>query len=448
MPSRVAKIDLATAKTMRNLALVQPECQSACREHREHPGAWDNIPMPTPLDLVLSEQGQRLLQILGSTPPPLLDRLGMKLRDAGYDPDLVAAVLTQAHLRTQAREKLGPAASNMILTRPGLEQATRLAVAAHHAQRFRAAGFTRIADLGCGLGVDSLALAALGMSVVAIERDEDVARAARHNLRAFPEAKVICADVTEIDLADLGVEACFADPQRRSPTGRVLDPARWSPPLPRLLDLTAGLPVGIKVAPGIDHANLPEACHAQWTSVDGEVVEACLWTGELATPGVFRSALVIRDDRAHPFAVVDLPGANAPNPQVEAATDLGTYLFEPDGALLRAGAVAALAEALDARPVYRKVAYLTGETALPDELRPFLTAWRIVDVAPLGAKKLRARMRAWGAGEVTIKKRGVDVDPAALRRQILPRRFGEEPITLVCTRVGARHVALRVEPAD
>ena len=57
-----------------------------------------------------------------------------RLRAAGLDADRAAAVLTQAKLRGEAAAKFGPEAEHLLLTRPGLEQATRRAVAEHHAE--------------------------------------------------------------------------------------------------------------------------------------------------------------------------------------------------------------------------------------------------------------------------------------------------------------------------
>ncbi|MEU6856579.1 SAM-dependent methyltransferase, partial [Rothia kristinae] len=71
-----------------------------------------------------------------------------RLRAAGLDADRAAAVLTQAKLRGEAAAKFGPEAEHLLLTRPGLEQATRRAVAEHHAARLRAAGLGSVADLG------------------------------------------------------------------------------------------------------------------------------------------------------------------------------------------------------------------------------------------------------------------------------------------------------------
>jgi hypothetical protein len=61
-----------------------------------------------------------------------------QLRAAGHSPALVAAVLGQSKLRAKATTKFGPFAARMLFTEAGLEQATRLRVAAMHAGRMPA----------------------------------------------------------------------------------------------------------------------------------------------------------------------------------------------------------------------------------------------------------------------------------------------------------------------
>ena len=84
-----------------------------------------------------------------------------RLRKQGHPPARVAAVLTQYRLRRKGAVKFGPFAQRMLFTQEGLEQASRLRVAAVHAGRFAAAGLTRVADLGCGIGGDAMAMAAI-----------------------------------------------------------------------------------------------------------------------------------------------------------------------------------------------------------------------------------------------------------------------------------------------
>src|SRR5690606_11957058 len=97
--------------------------------------------------------------------------LGTRLRAEGYEPALVAALLTQSRLRAKSRTKFGDRVDEMLLTPDGVEQATRWQLAARHAQRFAAAGVEVVWDLGCGLGGDALALADAGLSVELVDAD-------------------------------------------------------------------------------------------------------------------------------------------------------------------------------------------------------------------------------------------------------------------------------------
>jgi hypothetical protein len=137
----------------------------------------------TELRELLTTEGLRLLDSL----PPFESgadvlRTVATLRKDGHAPALVAAVLNQSKLRSRAMPKFGPFAERMLFTEAGLEQATRLKVAALHAGRFRDAGVTSVADLGCGIGADALALAAIDLRVTGVERDEVTAAIAAYNL--------------------------------------------------------------------------------------------------------------------------------------------------------------------------------------------------------------------------------------------------------------------------
>src|SRR5262249_51457002 len=91
------------------------------------------------------------------------------LRGGGIEPRLAAAALTQALLRRRARARLGPEAGRLLFPGAGLEQATRALVANRRAERLKAAGVTRVADLGCGIGADMIAFARAGLAVVAAD---------------------------------------------------------------------------------------------------------------------------------------------------------------------------------------------------------------------------------------------------------------------------------------
>ena len=144
---------------------------------------------------LLSTEGLRLLDEVGPIDSTAdVVRIVSRLRAEGHPGGLVAAVLGQARLRAKAVPKFGDFAARMLFTSDGLEQATRLRVAAMHAGRFAEAGVDVVADLGCGIGADSLAFAALDLGVFAVERDEVTAAIATYNLAPFPSARVELGD--------------------------------------------------------------------------------------------------------------------------------------------------------------------------------------------------------------------------------------------------------------
>jgi SAM-dependent methyltransferase len=385
---------------------------------------------------VLSIEGLRLLDVIGpyDSKGDVL-RTVSELRAAGHSPGLVAAVLNQAKLRARAVPKFGPFAAGMLFTEAGLEQATRLSVAALHAGRFQRAGITRVADLGCGIGADALALAALDVEVTAVERDEVTAAIAAYNLAPWQSVTVVNADATKVDLGD--VDGVFLDPARRtvghSNTSRLRDPADWSPPLDFAFDLGDRLPVGVKLGPGVDRDLIPAQAEAQWISADREVVEVGVWFGDLARAGIRRSALVIGD---HGTAELSAP---ADSEDVEVGT-LGAYVYEPDGAVIRARLIGDLARRLGARMLSSSIAYLTSDDETPT---PFARAFRVVEAFPFDERLLRKELAVRGIGQLEIKKRGVDIDPAVLRKRLSLK--GRESGTLIVTRVAGRHTALLVE---
>lgn len=392
------------------------------------------------LALLLTPDGWALLESLPPYDPEAALSLADRLRAGGVDPRLVSAALTQSRLRTRARAKFGEFAETMLFTAAGLEQATRLAVAARHAQRYARAGATHVADLGCGVGGDALALAGLGLRVLAVERDEATAACATVNLRHLPNAVVRHADALALDLTAEGVDAVYCDPARRTSAGRrVFDPAAYSPALAGVLALRAEIPaLGVKVAPGLRYADLPPDTHAQWVSVEGDVLEAGLWFGRLAPEGPGRSALVIGPEGA---TSVVAPGAPDAPPGPSPHGPLESYLYEPDGAVIRAGLVDHVCSAVGGHLVDPTIAYVTARHLRPT---PLASAYRVIDALPFGLKRLRTYLRERQVGRVTIKKRGTAVEPESLRRRL--DLSGPQEATLVLTRVGGAQTVLVVEP--
>ncbi|WCD92831.1 class I SAM-dependent methyltransferase [Microbacterium sp. nov. GSS16] len=383
------------------------------------------------LTALLTREGLALLDEVGAVESSAdVARSVSRLRAAGHSPDLVSAVVGQAHLRVKARAKFGEFADRMLFTRAGLEQATRLSVATMHAVRLRRAGITRVADLGCGIGGDSLAFAGAGLDVDAVDADEVTSAIAAYNLAPFPGASVR-QGVAEDSVPEQG--AVWLDPARRtaghSETTRT-SPADWSPSLDWCFDVARRHPTGIKLGPGLDRDLIPDDVEAQWVSADGSVVELVLWSGELAREGIRRSALVMQAGQAHEITAP----ADAADEPVRA---LGAYLHEPDGAVIRARLIGEAARMLDAGMIDEQIAYLTGDAALTS---PFVQSFRVRETMPAHVKTISQVLRAHDIGRLEIKKRGMDIDPAAFRKKLSLK--GSNAATLILTRTAARRVAI------
>ena len=346
---------------------------------------------------------------------------------ARFDPDLAAAALTQAALRRQGRTKFGADAETMFFTRDGLEQATRPAIADHHARRFVAAGVRRVVDLGCGIGSDALAFARAGVEVVAVERDPVTAAVAAANLGG--RGTVVCDDAEQV-AGDLlaGGSAGYADPARRTERGRVWRLEDLTPPWSFVTGLLDGRrSAGVKLGPALPHAEIPATAEAEWVSHRGEVVEAGLWAGPGADPGV-RAALVWAGDDPSPHRMAASASGRLP------VRDLGDYLYEPDGAVIRAGALTDAGQLLGAGLLDPHVAYLTADRLV---ITPFATAYAVRDRLPFRRKVLHRWLVEHHVGRLDIKRRGLDLDPAVLRRELRPAGPGQATMIISRTPRGA-----------
>ena len=402
---------------------------------------------------LVSGEGWGLLQSLPPYDESGALALGEGLRAAGFDVDLVAAALTQSRLRAKGHQKFGDFAAGMLFTADGLEQATRLEIAARHAGRFRAAGMRQVFDLGCGIGADAMAFAGLDLQVSAIDSDEVTAILAGVNLRHWPGASASVGTVEETRLPK-GEGArhtgAWLDPARRTPgvadargrTRRVFSLDAISPSWSTVQSIARSLPAtGAKLSPSFPHGAVPAGAEAQWTSLAGEVLECAIWWGPLVN-NAGRSALVIGSQgRSWTVREGDADPAGGAAPVASSSGQVGAWLYEPDRAVIRAGLTGALTSVVDGLELDSGVGYVTSDRCVDVG---YARRFAVTESMPLNVKALRAWLRDRDVGRVTIKKRGVVLDADALRRQL--RLSGPVDMTLVLTRIAGHQVCLVVRP--
>ena len=376
---------------------------------------------------LLTDDGQQLLVRAADAPSDSLHAQTALRRTAA--PEHVAAALTQVELRRKAVTKFGVLAERMYFTPEGLEQATRLPVATHRAARLNAAASASVIDLGCGIGGDLIAFARAGVTCAGVDLDPVRVEVATANLAALDlSGAVMVTDATKVDTSPFAV--AFADPARRSARGRTFDVDDWTPPWPFVEELLRRDSC-VKVAPGIPHDLVPHDVEAEWVSDHGEVKEAALWSGRLATTK--RRATVIGQGGLATLTDEDDPGADV--------QPVGAFLYEPDGAVIRAGLVTAVAAGVGGGLLDEHIAYVVSDQAFRT---PFARGYRVVEELPYREKQLKAALRERGVGTLTIKKRGVAVSPEGLRQRLGLR--GDVTATLVLTRAAGHGTALLVEP--
>lgn len=380
---------------------------------------------------LLTDAGQRLLQtateLLVEPQPDHLAIATQLRRDATSAQ--AAAALTQAELRARAVEKFGADAPRMYFTSEGLEQATRTPVATHRAARIQASGLSTIVDLGCGIGGDLIAFARAGLTAAGVDTCELRATIAQANLEALglPGA-VWVGDATGLDHSTF--EVAFADPARRTGAGRTFDINAWSPPWEFVTQLLAR-DACVRVAPGIAHELIPPSVEAEWVSYRGDLIEAVLWAGRLAT--TTRRATVLGRT-----GLATLTDAELIDP---ITGEVGEFLYEPDPAVIRSHLVMAAAAHIDGWLIDKHLAYVSANSYTPT---PFARCYRVLAQLPYRTKPLRAALRERNVGALTIKKRGVEVTPEVLRKQLALN--GDEAATIVMTRVDGAGTCLLVEP--
>ena len=369
---------------------------------------------------ILSDDGALALEMAAAEANP--DSLGAAERmRRRFPPELAAAALTQVALRRRARGKL-PMADRMFFTPDGLEQATRWVVAQWRAALFKEAGVAELWDLGCGLGVDAMAFAQAGLRVHAVEADPTTAAFATANLREL-DARVVEGRAEDIEVPP-GV-GIFLDPARRTTRGRTWDVNQFTPPWSLVENhLRGDWRTAVKLGPGLPKELIPEHVAAAWVSVDGDVVEASLWNFLEAGP----RAVVMHSGMVHTLR----SGAD-PLP----VGSLGDWVHEPDNAVIRAGLVAEAAPA--ARLLAPGVAYVTSDAPIAS---PFVTDFRVLEVLDYDLPILKRWVKTHRIGSLEIKRRAIDVDPAALRKQLKPRGDSHATIILARTQDGARAIVV------
>jgi len=390
---------------------------------------------------LVSAAARPLLESTSQLPGDAFDR-SLALRKRGVEPALAAAMVDLLAARWRARARF-PDADRLFFTAESLAQATSPVLAAFHADRLRR--FATVADLGCGVGIDAIALARAGIRVTAIDRDPVRLIFARANAAACGVDDRVNWVVGDVTALDWSADAVFWDPARRdSESGARLSRHgdRYEPPLSFLETIRDRVRGGcLKLSPALPNEALEELNGVvAFLSENRECKEACVLFGDAVADADPPWSAALLPER------LNLPGA--PGDYAPGA-ELGAYIFDPDPAVIRADALAAAAERLDAGLVSLTDSYLTGD-CLPDASnRRIASAYRVIESLPYRPRAVGAWLRERGIGRLIVKKRYFDREPAAVLKELGLKGKGGAEATMILVRADeGGHRAVICEPVS
>ncbi|HSQ41050.1 MAG TPA: hypothetical protein VLM37_02080 [Fibrobacteraceae bacterium] len=337
-------------------------------------------------------------------------------------------ILEWVGLYPEIRRKFG-IGFPLLCDRLALEQAT-----ARDLSEWKASLWPRgskVLDLCCGMGGDSLFLAS-DLIVEGVDRDPLRLAMYEENTRLLGCVRSGRA----MDALDPELQADFfqIDPARRTTwQGNQRRIGDLSPSWEQVSGLFSRFSGGVaKLPPGFPWETLPKSFSISCLGGAADCRECMVSHGVLAEKEpVFQATLL-------PEGLTYTVPRNEMNQTPLPVGDVGAYLFEPVPVLIRSHLFPHLARQQHLHQVDEQIAYLSGERL--SALSPWLRQYKVLDRCPLGQGRVRAMLRKHGIHPTALKKRGVEVDPAKELRQL--DSGGDSPGILFYTRVRGQKTAI------
>ena len=365
------------------------------------------------------------------------DTAQLLLSAARYpDIDVPAAVQQIEGLRTAQEKWPSLLGCEEYLYPPRLnrEQASSEATARHKASLAGTVG--RVADLTGGMGVDTLAMAAVAKHVDYVERDPALCALMEHNCRALgiDNVAVHCADSMEWLATQEPYDLLYIDPARRGTAGRKV--VAFEDCTPDILQHLGMLRrkarrLLVKASPMIDTTlatkQLGAVREVHVVAVKGECKELLFLCGEPQG-----------EPRYHCLDLKDLIDFSFTRSEEAAASvtycdAVGQYLYDPHAALRKGGCFRLLGQRLGLPLLAPNTHLYTSPTLVAG------FPGRVFEVLQEVAPNRKAVKAVLPDGKASVICRNFPVAAAALQKQLSLREGGD--LCLIATTVGQRHTA-------
>lgn len=416
-------------------------------------------------------------------------QISTALNKSGYSNEDRAAIMDYMALVPKFREKFfGKEAAKgdfgkktakgsdifLLCDRLALEQSTAQDIGKYKANLWNVEP-GNVHDLCCGMGGDSYFIPQ-EFNVLGVDLDEDRQAMYRHNVQVMRRSgDAILLDVREVakqadaPCSDYPADYFTIDPARRAVEGEnQRDLRNLTPTFEEVLEISRHYKGGMaKLPPGYPTDEIPANAELVYLGSHSDCRELLVLFGALAkNPGKVRAIMVDKNGEAaktadgsnaewcgelseiqaasNKDAEHDLPGCersfrNATSENDLPVGDVAEFIAEPTALLIRShlfGTVA-LDTTTDAHLISEGIAYVSCGTPLP---APAFANFQVLDKCEIATSAVRDMLKRHGIGKLTLKLRGVKVDPDEEIKRLKPK--GKNEAILFYTRVAGEKTAI------
>ena len=394
-------------------------------------------------------------------------QVSTRLAKEGYSNEERAAIMDYMALVPKFREKFfGDSKLKnafLLCDKLALEQSTAKDIGHWKAKLWPSEG--TVNDLCCGMGGDSLFLPET-LRVTGIDLDEDRLAMYRYNMQALGKsANTLCADVRSVDNS---ADYFTIDPARRAIEGEnQRDLRNLTPTLEEVVEISKHYKGGMaKLPPGYPPAEIPDGTEIIYIGGHSDCREFLVLFGALAkNPDSVRAVIVDKSgdtvaewsrkrDRSLETLDDDLQEKLDKNDSLEGkdrtyrtATsksdlplgEISPFISEPAPVLIRSHLFNQAAQVSDpnAHLISEGIAYVSTEKQLP---APGFACYEVLAHTEIATGAVRAMLKEHDVGKITLKLRGVRLDPDAEIKRLKPK--GKNSAILFYTRALGEKVAI------
>lgn len=400
-------------------------------------------------------------------------QISTALNKAGYSNEERAAIMDYMGLVPKFREKFG--CEFLLCDKLALEQSTAQDIGHWKAKLWPSGEDAKgkaVHDLCCGMGGDSFFLP-MELNVTGVDLDENRLAMYRYNAKVFrgeSDGKTILGDARTVQTVQATTRADFftIDPARRAVDGEnQRDLRNLMPTFAEVLEIAKNYRGGMaKLPPGYPMNEVPEDCEIIYLGSHTDCRECLVLFGSIAQhPSQIRAVMVdkngetqaewsaprdtkreMRDDaNQEQFEHnLELEGKDRIYRTSSSQSDLpmgnlSAYLSEPEPVLLRSHlfGVVALTSDPSAHLISEGIAYVSSEKPLPS---PGFANFEVLGHCEIATSAVRTMLKAHDVGKLTLKLRGVKLDPDTEIKRLKPK--GKNSAILFYTRLAGEKTAI------